>query len=154
MKILVLGGYGAVGGHRRPARFRLPGRNGSRRLYRLDFSDQHTLRRELGVPVRTYFGLDSRFATLALATLTWIPGASHAPRVHLPGSEEWTVLARGADGTTRWARGRNQSRATAAVAAAATARVAQLSPGVHPLHRVLPLAELSVDGIETGSART
>jgi len=42
-----------------------------RPLVRLDFSDQHTLRRELNVPVRTFFGLDSRLATAALAALTW-----------------------------------------------------------------------------------
>ncbi|MEU1956236.1 NAD-dependent epimerase/dehydratase family protein [Nocardia rhamnosiphila] len=136
----------------RPAKFLLPGQGKPRLLYRLDFSDQHTLRREFGVPVRTYFGLDSRFATTALAVLTWLPGSAHAPRVHLPGSEEWIVLARGADGITRWAQGSNQSRATAAVAAVATARAPRLSPGVHALHEVLTLTELSVDGIEIGGA--
>ncbi|MGW5753734.1 SDR family oxidoreductase [Nocardia rhamnosiphila] len=147
-------GSGRIRNYSRPAEFLLPGQDRPRRLYRLDFSDQHTLRRALGVPVRTYFGLDSRVATTALAVLTWLPGASHAPRVHLPGSEEWIVLARGADGVTRWARGSNQSRATASVAAVATARAARLAPGVHALHEVLTLAELSVDGIDIGGSRT
>jgi saccharopine dehydrogenase-like NADP-dependent oxidoreductase len=42
-----------------PRPFDLPGL-GRRRLYRADFSDQHTLTRDHGVPVRTYLGLDSR----------------------------------------------------------------------------------------------
>lgn len=55
--------------------FQLPG-GGSRRLYRADYSDQHVLTRDLKAPVRTYFGLDSRIATLALALMTWVPTAS------------------------------------------------------------------------------
>ncbi len=55
-----------VRNYTRGRRFDLPGL-GRRRLYRTDFSDQHTLTRELGVPVRTYFGLDSRLGTTPLA---------------------------------------------------------------------------------------
>ncbi len=47
-----------VRNYTRPRRFALPG-YGWRRLYRADFADQHALSRDLGVPVRTYFGLDS-----------------------------------------------------------------------------------------------
>jgi hypothetical protein len=116
-----------------------------RRLYRADFSDQHALSRDLDVPVRTYFGMDSRLATAALATLTWIPGASRAPRgLHLPGTDRWLVLARGRDGTTRWAHGRNQSRATAVMAAIAARATAGLAPGVHHLHQVMKLADVPV----------
>jgi hypothetical protein len=57
-----------------PATTLRPAGWGRRRLYRTDFSDQHSLTRDLGVPVRTYFGLDSRLATGALAALTWAPG--------------------------------------------------------------------------------
>ncbi|MBF6193675.1 hypothetical protein U3653_19255 [Nocardia sp. CDC186] len=135
----------------RPARFLLPGHRGRRLLFRLDFSDQHTLRRELNIPVRTYFGLDSRPATIALAVLTWLPGAAKAPRgLHIPGTDQWIVLARGHNGTTRWARGRNQSRATALVAVAATERARGAAPGVHALHDVLGLSGLSTDEIEIG----
>jgi saccharopine dehydrogenase-like NADP-dependent oxidoreductase len=56
-----------VRNYTRPNRFELPG-FGPRRLYRANFSDQHTLTRDLGVPVRTYLGLDSRAATATLAT--------------------------------------------------------------------------------------
>ncbi|WP_024805694.1 hypothetical protein [Nocardia sp. BMG51109] len=140
-----------VRNYTRPETFVLPGHRRPRRLFRLDFSDQHTLRRELGVPVRTYFGLDSRAATAALAALTWLPGASKAPRgLHLPGSDRWIVLARGDDGTTRWAHGRNQSRATAAVAAAATARAVHAPPGVHALHHILGLADIPAEYVEIG----
>lgn len=132
-----------------PEKFVLPGYARPRRLYRLDFSDQHTLRRDLQVPIRTYFGVDSRLATTALAALTWIPGASKAPRgLPLPGSDRWTVLARGQDGTTRWARGRSQSRATAIIAATATAYAPQLTQGVHSLHHILTLSEVPTEEIE------
>lgn len=132
-----------------PRAFDLPG-HGRRRLYRLDFSDQHALSRDLHTQVRTYFGLDSRLATTALAIATWLPGASRAPRgMHLPGSDDWLVLARGSDGTTGWASGRNQSRATAVVAAAAAHRVAGLPPGVHHIHDVMSLSDVPQDqGIE------
>jgi hypothetical protein len=123
---------------------------GTRRLYRADFSDQHVLTRDLGVPVRTYFGLDSRLATAALAVLTRVPGGSRAPQgLHVPGSDRWMALARTPD-TEVWARGRRQSRATAAMAVAAARRVVRLPPGVHHLHDVMRLADLPPDtGIET-----
>jgi hypothetical protein len=108
--------YGLLGepvrNYSRPQRFDLPGW-GRRRLYRADFSDQHSLTRDLSVPVRTYFGLDSRLATGAQAALTWVPGPSSAPRgLHLPGSDRWLAMARGRHGTSRWASGRVQSHAT------------------------------------------
>jgi saccharopine dehydrogenase-like NADP-dependent oxidoreductase len=131
-----------VRNYTRPQRFDLPG-YGRRRVYRADFSDQHVLTRDLGVPVRTYFGLDSRWATVALALLTWVPGASSAPQgLHLPGTDRWLALARGRDGTSRWASGRVQSHATAVLAATAARAVAGLSPGVHHLHHVLTLADV------------
>jgi hypothetical protein len=139
------GGDGEVRNYTRHRRFDLPG-YGRRWVYQADFSDQHVLTRDLGVPVRTYFGLDSRLATAALATLTWVPGASRAPQgLHLPGTDRWLALARGRDGTTRWASGRVQSHATAVIAAMATRAVTALSPGVHHLHHVLTLADLSTE---------
>ncbi|NKY88610.1 saccharopine dehydrogenase [Nocardia veterana] len=135
-------------------RFRLPGDRAPRRLVRLDFSDQHTLTAELNVPVRTYFGLDARWASAALAIATWLPGASKVPRgVHLPGTDRWIVLARGRDGTTRWARGQGQSRATALIAALAAERAPAGPLGVQPLHHVLGLADLPADEIVLGTAR-
>lgn len=134
----------AVRNYTRPRRFDLPGpARRKRRLYRTDFSDQHVLSRDLGVPVRTYFGLDSHVATAALATLTWIPGASKAPRgLHLPGSDRWLALARGHDGTSTWASGRGQSHATAMLAASAARALAGLPPGVHHLHRTMTLSDI------------
>jgi saccharopine dehydrogenase-like NADP-dependent oxidoreductase len=102
-----------------PRTFALPG-YGRRRLYRADFSDQHVLTRDLGVPVRTYFGLDSRAATAALALLTRVPTAGRlATGVSLPGSDAWLVLAESGNGRTRWAAGRDQSHATGTLAAVA-----------------------------------
>ena len=101
---------GKIRNYTRPRHFDLPGYR-RRRLYRTDFSDQHVLTRDLGVPVRTYFGLDSRLATAALAVLTWVPGASRAPQgLHLPGTDRWLALARASNGTTRWAHGWVQSQ--------------------------------------------
>lgn len=131
--------------------FDLPGHR-RRNLYRVDFSDQHVLTRDLGVRVRTYFGLDSRLATAALATLTWVPGASRAPSgLHLPGSDRWLVLARAGDQTSRWATGRVEAQATAVVAATAVRAVGGLPPGVHHLHQILTLADLPAGcGIDLG----
>jgi NAD(P)-dependent dehydrogenase (short-subunit alcohol dehydrogenase family) len=123
----------------------LPG-HGCRRAYRADFSDQHALSRDLGVPVRTYFGLDSRLATATLAFLTWLPGGSRVPRgLSFPGTDRWLALARGIDGTMRWASGRGQSRATASMAALATRAAVGLPSGVHHLHHVLTLADVPGD---------
>jgi hypothetical protein len=131
-----------VRNYTRPRRFELPG-YGTRRLVRADYSDQHVLTRDLGVPVRTYFGLDSRLATGALAALTWVPGGSRAPRgLPLPGSDRWLVLARTDGGATHWATGETEARATAEVAAAATRMAGGLPTGVHHLHTVTPLADL------------
>jgi hypothetical protein len=140
-----------VRNYTRPRRFALPGQ-GRRRLYRADFSDQHALSRDLAVPVRTYFGVDSRLATALLAGLTWIPGASRAPQgLHLPGTDRWLALARAAGGSTRWAAGRGQSHATAVMTAVAARVVVRLPAAVHHLHRVLTLADVPAGrGIELG----
>lgn len=126
----------------RPRRFQLPG-YGVRCLVRADYSDQHVLTRDFQVPVRTYFGLDSRLATVALGALTWVPGGSWAPRrLPLPGSDRWLVLAQAASGANRWATGEGEARATAEVAAAAARLADSLPPGVHHLHSVAKLADL------------
>ncbi|MCG5211926.1 saccharopine dehydrogenase [Streptosporangium sp. KLBMP 9127] len=131
-----------VRNYTRPRRFELPG-HGLRRLYRTDYSDQHVLSRDLGVPVRTYFGLGSRLATGALATLTWIPGASTIPpTLHLPGDDRWLALARSRDGHTRWLTGRVQARATGVTAAIAARTAPHLPAGVHHLHQVMGLTDL------------
>lgn len=124
--------------------FDVPGL-GRRRLYRADFSDQHTLTRALGVPVRTYFALDSRPATAALALLTRVPGARRIPaRVPLPGSDRWIVFAAGR-ASRACAAGRSQAAATAAVTALAARAAVGLAPGVHHLDQVCPLASLADD---------
>ncbi|GAA1465621.1 saccharopine dehydrogenase [Nocardiopsis exhalans] len=121
----------------------MPG--GRRRLFRADFSDQHTLTRDLGRPVRTYLGLDSAAATRVLSLLARLPGAGALRGVrrvpHLPGSEEWVLVATSA-GRRRWARGRNQSRGTAVVTAWAAGLTEGLPAGVHHLHEVAALADL------------
>lgn len=127
----------------RPRRFHLPV-YGVRRLLRVDYSDQHVLHRDLGVPVRTYFGLTSRLATAALAVLTRLPAAAHAaPSWHLPGDQRWLALARSADGRTHTLGGRVQAHATAAIAAIAALKAAHLPRGVHHLHHVLDLSDLA-----------
>jgi hypothetical protein len=106
------------------------------------------------VPVRTYFGLDSRAATAALTALTRVPGGSRAPQgLHLPGGDRWMALARTPD-TEVWARGRRQSGATGAMAVAAARRAVRLPPGVHHLHDVMRLADVPPEtGIETSVPR-
>ncbi|MEV6280408.1 NAD-dependent epimerase/dehydratase family protein [Nocardia sp. NPDC051832] len=146
-------GDGSVRNFSRPSTFQLPG-YGRRRMYRADFSDQHTLTRELGVPVRTYFAVDSRLATAGLAAMTWLPGAAKLPRgLHFPGTDEWLVLARPRSGPARWVRGRNQSRATALLAAVAVRRARDCAAGVRPLHQLMELSELAgAADLELGQA--
>ncbi|RZS36437.1 hypothetical protein EV193_107118 [Herbihabitans rhizosphaerae] len=133
---------GRIRNYTKGKRFELPG-FGRRTVYRADYSDQHALTRDLGVPVRSYFGTDSRLATAGLAALTWLPALGGiASKVHPPGSDRWLILARGQDGTTRHAHGRGQSHGTAVITAAAVRAVRDLEPGTHHLHRVLSLADL------------
>ncbi|MFE0027485.1 hypothetical protein [Amycolatopsis sp. NPDC059021] len=145
-------GGGSVRNFTRPKAFTLPG-FGTRRLYRADFSDQHTLTAEFGVPVRTYFGLDSRLATSGLAALTWAPPLGRLKSVrgmHFPGSDRWLALAQAADGRTRWAAGRSQARGTGVIAAATARAAMDLPPGVHHGHRVLNLGTVPDRVIELG----
>jgi hypothetical protein len=80
---------------------------------------------------------------MLLAGLTWIPGASRAPRgLHLPGTDRWLALARAVGGATRWAAGRGQSHATAVVTAVAARLAVRLPAAVHHLHTVLSFADV------------
>jgi NAD(P)-dependent dehydrogenase (short-subunit alcohol dehydrogenase family) len=138
-----------VRNYSRPLQFDLPG-YGRRRLYRADYSDQHVLQRDLGVRVRTYFGLTSRIATASLAALTRIPGAATtAPRLHLPGDQRWLAMARSASGDVRALGGSIQSHTTAAITAIAALKVRQLPTGIHHLHQVMDLADLGQTPIAT-----
>ncbi|NBM16634.1 hypothetical protein [Streptomyces sp. GC420] len=94
----------------------------------------------------TYFGLDSRAATAALALLTRVPGGSRAPRgLHPPGGDRWLALAESGGGVARWARGRSQSRATALMSVLAARAAVGLGPGVHHLPDVLDLSAVPRD---------
>ncbi|MEJ3657482.1 NAD-dependent epimerase/dehydratase family protein [Actinomycetes bacterium KLBMP 9759] len=116
--------------------FDVPGA-GRRRLVRADFADQHVLTRDLGIPVRTWFGLTSRLATAGLALLSRVPGAGAPPGdAHLPGSDAWLVQAVADDGRTRVRAGRGQSLATAEIAARAAVLAPTLPAGVSHLHQV------------------
>ncbi|NKS33286.1 sugar nucleotide-binding protein [Rhodococcus hoagii] len=123
---------------------------------RADFADQHVLTAGLGVPVRTYLRMDSRIATLGLATLTWVPALRSSAPTRMWGSDRWIALARNADGASRWATGRGQSEGTAAITAWAVARLAE-RPIARPtwLHDNATLAELrsssAADAIEFGA---
>ncbi|VFA97667.1 hypothetical protein [Nocardia cyriacigeorgica] len=113
---------------------------------RADFADQHRLTREFATPVRTYLRMDSRLVTTGLAALTWTPAAQALAPRRMPGSDRWVVLARPAHGPTRWATGRGQSLATAAVAATAV-REAARRPITTPtwIHELLEIDALRHD---------
>jgi hypothetical protein len=97
---------------------------------RADFADQHALTSSLGVPVRTHLRMDSRIATLGLATLTWVPALRSVAPSRMWGSDRWIVLARNVDGAAQWATGHGQSEGTAAITAWAVRRLAE-----HPIAR-------------------
>ncbi|MFF2083713.1 NAD-dependent epimerase/dehydratase family protein [Nocardia sp. NPDC058176] len=143
----------------RPARFTIPEKAEYKPFpaVRADFADQHRLTEELAVPVRSYLRLDSRLATAGLAALTWLPALRAVAPRHLPGTDRWVILARTANGSQRWATGRGQSLATAAVAAA-TVRESAHHPITAPtwIHELLDLDtlrdDLSATGIEFGQS--
>src|SRR3546814_12348243 len=80
---------------------------------RADFSDQHALTRDLGVPVRTYLRLDTSTATLGLAAMTWAPALQKVVPKTLWGSDRWVAMARADTGPALWVSGATQSVATA-----------------------------------------
>ncbi|MCW4351794.1 NAD-dependent epimerase/dehydratase family protein [Hoyosella sp. YIM 151337] len=132
--------------------FRLPN-HGRRRAYRADFSDQHVLSRDLGTPVRSYFLLDSRAATGALAILTRLPGPPRMPAgMPVPGAtDRFLLLARATSGEAVYVPGREQSRATAAVTAAMVTFAHRLQPGIQHIHHIAELDEVArITGLTVG----
>ncbi|AEF39024.1 NAD-dependent epimerase/dehydratase family protein [Hoyosella subflava] len=127
-----------------PVTVEVPG-YGKRRVYRADFSDQHILSREFKTPVRSYFMLDSRLATFALAMLTRLPWAPKLPSAKpLPGTtDRWLVLARSHLGAISYMSGRGQSHATATVTASVADFTERLQPGLQHLHHVVSLNEMA-----------
>lgn len=124
-----------------------PEESGYRRFVslRTDFADQHRLTDELGLPVRTYLRLDSRLMTVGLAALTRIPWAARLSPSTMPGGDRWAIVARDRNGRSVWATGREQSVATAVMAAwsakaLVTGEIALDSPAW--LHSVTTLNDL------------
>ncbi|ORM28744.1 NAD-dependent epimerase/dehydratase family protein [Williamsia sp. 1135] len=100
----------------------LEGPVGSRkRFLRADFPD-HVVAGDDGRLVENYLALGSGAATMSLRIANLCPavGGPLLRRVHLPGSDEWSVLARNRT-TGRWLHtsGHNQSEATATMTVAA-----------------------------------
>lgn len=126
-------------------RFDLDGR--TRRLYRTDFSDQHTETRLLGRPVRSWFGMDTAWATASLAVLARMPALTRLMpgNPHFPGSDRWLLQVRDATGPRVTMTGHGQSAATAAVSARAVELAIGLAPGVHHLPEVTTLSAISED---------
>lgn len=143
----------------RSLRTDLPG-YGPRTAHAFPFSDQHTLRRTLGVPnATTRLCLDSRPLTAALFALrrTGLLRAGRRPalrraltgafgRVHLGGDGfALRVDAHGVDGRAAFAlTGRAQSLVTGLVAACVARELlsAGLPPGVHHIEQLAVFADL------------
>ncbi|WP_285512254.1 saccharopine dehydrogenase NADP-binding domain-containing protein [Streptomyces sp. NBRC 14336] len=146
----------------------LPG-HGTHRAYPFPFSDQHTLRRTLGVPqATTRLCLDSRPLTAALFALRGtgvLRGEDRAPlrrsltgafsRVHV-GAESFALRADAwrDDRHAAFAlTGHEQSRVTGLVAAEVASELlrGQLPPGVHHIEQLPELADvperLAGDGV-------
>lgn len=142
-----------------PARVRLPG-FGHRTAHPFPFSDQHTLRRTLEIPVTTRLCFDSRLATAAAFGLR--PVVRRLPRqavagalgrIHL-GSDRFAVVvtATAADGrrVAASATGRRQAHATAVVVAHTVGRLraGAIGPGAHHLDQALDI-ETALAAAET-----
>lgn len=106
-----------------PATFDVPGR-GRRRLPRADFPDG-AFPEVVGARVRSYLGLTSRAATLALRAATYAPRLlGPALAAPVPGSSDFSVTAVSrSSGATSSAWGRLQSLATAELTALTLARL-------------------------------
>ena len=95
----------------------IPGR-GRRRVVRADFPDG-SFPTQAGARVRSYLGLTSRAATLALSAATYAPRMlGPALSLPLPGSSDWAITANSrTSGLSASARGTGQSTATAELTA-------------------------------------
>ncbi|GAA3592151.1 hypothetical protein GCM10022223_03530 [Kineosporia mesophila] len=114
-----------------------------RRLTRVDFPDQQMLTAGLGRPVRTYFATSDRFTTALLRGLTRVRGASRLPAaLHLLGNRTWHVFAR-AGRSVSHATAHSQLPYAAHIAALAVRRAPTAEPGLHRVHDLLTLPDLS-----------
>ncbi|PYE19191.1 NAD-dependent epimerase/dehydratase family protein [Williamsia limnetica] len=100
----------------------IEGPPGSRkRFVRADFPD-HLVAGEDGRLIENYLALSSAVATWSLRAASLLPavGGPMLRRLHLPGTDEWSVLIRNRT-TGRWSHtsGHNQSEATATMTVAA-----------------------------------
>jgi saccharopine dehydrogenase-like NADP-dependent oxidoreductase len=132
-------------------------------VYRVDVSDQHVLAADLGRPVTTRMGMDSRPMTGLMAVLGRVPGAAQVLRAleaAVPwswlGSDRWVVAAGRPGRIERWATGRNEGYGTGVVAGLATLALLDApSAGVTHLHQRTSLDALAPQleryGIEVGA---
>jgi saccharopine dehydrogenase-like NADP-dependent oxidoreductase len=124
---------------------------GTRWVYRVDISDQHVLTADLGRPVVTRLGMDSRLVTGLMAGLARVPGAARILRAAEPavpwswlGSDRWVIAAGRTGRIERWVTGRNQSRGTGIVAGLATLTLLDApGRGMTNLHRRTTLDALA-----------
>lgn len=120
-------------------------------VYRVDISDQHVLTADLGRPVVTRLGTDSRLMTGLMAALSPVPGAARVVRALEPvvpwswlGSDRWVMAAGRPGRIERWVAGRSEARGTGVVAGlAALALLDAPAAGVTHLHQRTTLAALA-----------
>lgn len=134
----------------------IPGR-GRRRVVRADFPDG-AFPIQAGAQVRSYLGLTSRSATLALSAATYAPRLlGPALSLPLPGSSDWAITATSrTSGRSASARGTGQSGATAHLTAMTVANSLRQreGSGVRYMADVVSLAEVAaLEGIEVISQR-
>lgn len=133
-------------------------------VYRVDLSDQHALSADLGRPVVTRLGTDSRLVTGVMASASALPGAARALRAVEPavpwswlGTDRWVVAAGSQHRIDRWVSGREEGRGTGVVAGLAAVDVLDApGKGVTHLHERTTLAALAPQlaryGIEANGA--
>lgn len=153
---LVTSGGAAEHVFRASRRFEVPG-FGTRTLLRAAFGEQDQLADDLQRPVSTWLGLDPAWATATLRLAGAHPRlAPHLDRLSGPvaglldGRDRWGLVVTDGTQPVRWARGRSEVEATAALAALFVEPLHRADPGVHPAHRLAGLDEVQAQLTDLG----
>jgi uncharacterized protein YbjT (DUF2867 family) len=147
----------ASGVYRSGRRFDVPGM-GPRTLLRAAFGEQAQLSADTGRAVSSWLALDPPFTTVFLRLAGALPvTARYVDRLSgplaraAPARDTWTIVIADRRRTISWARGHNQTAATAVMTALSLEPTLKASPGAYAAHNLLDIddvrSELELAGV-------